>query len=477
MTRIFSAILWFLILTKTLFFWVWLWQLKEYHLGRFRAHFETQKTKKLISSFYRVKSPKITKKTGIILFFGILLEILMVFYLFAFQEKEFYLSLLILLILSPLIFSLLVLLFQIPTAVLRRRILKKAQQKREKFKDLLIIGITGSYGKTSTKEFLAEILSKKYNVLKTKKHINAEIGIAQTILNELKEKHQIFIAEIGAYERGKIKEVCKILEPKIGILTGISEQHMSTFGSQENIIKAKFELIGSLPQNGLAIFNGNNKYCRELYQKTKIPKKIVYPHTTFKERWCGVYPSMLPGDVAKLTGKNLFPWDIENLAMATIVAEYLGVSKEEIENTLTELESPVKIKKGINGSVIIDSTYSANPKSVISHLNYLKKREGKKVLIMPCLIELGSASEEIHQKIGEEIGKICDLAVITTKDYFKELKESAQKSGMPSENILLVEKSKQIFEKISNFIRPGDIILLESRVPKELLKELSSLRS
>jgi len=463
--KIIITILWFLIFTKTLFFWVWLWQLKEYHFGRFRAHFETQKIKKIISSFWRIKFPEFTKKTITILGTGILLEILILFYIFPFSNKKFYLILLILLGLSPIISSLLLLSFQIPTVILRKRILKKATQKREKFKDLIVIGITGSYGKTSTKEFLAEILSRKYTVLKTPKHVNAEIGIAKTILNELKEDHQIFVCEIGAYERGKIREVCQMIKPKIGILTGISEQHLSTFGSLENIIKGKFELIESLPENGLAIFNGDNKYCQNLYHQTEIPKKLVFRSDYQFD----------------LTGKKLFPWDVENLALAASAGEYLGIERKEIKKALLELESPIKVKKGIGGLTIIDGTYSANPKSVISHLDYLEKITGnpkekpaasygpRKIIIMPCLIELGKAARRIHQRVGEKIGKVCDLAIITTKDYFKELKAGAQKAGMSNDEILLIEKPKQILEKIKNFTKPGDTILLESRVPSRLV--------
>ncbi|XOB41864.1 MAG: Mur ligase family protein [Candidatus Nealsonbacteria bacterium] len=445
------TILWFLIFTKVFLFWLWLWQLKEYHWGRFCAHFETQKWKKIISSFWRIKFPKFTPKTITILFFGILLESLILFYIFSLEDSPFYISLLILLILSPAISSLVVLFFQIPTDIFKNKILKRAQQKRQKLKDLLVIGITGSYGKTSTKEFLAEILSKKFKVLKTKKHINAEIGIAQAILNELTPEHEIFIAEIGAYERGKIKQVCEMLQPKMGILTGINEQHLSTFGSLKNIIEAKFELIESLPEEGLAVFNGNNRYCRELFQETKIPKKIVYPKN---------YNFVL-------RGKNLFPWDIENLSMAAATAEFLEVDREKIEKTLDEIENPIKIKKGIKGLTIINSTYSANPKSVISHLDYLKKRPGKKVIVMPCLIELGKVSGKVHKKIGAKIGQICDLAIITTKDNFKEIKEGA------GEKAIFIENLKKILEKIKSFCREGDVILLESRLPSQLIQQLT----
>ncbi|MBZ9572745.1 UDP-N-acetylmuramoyl-tripeptide--D-alanyl-D-alanine ligase [Patescibacteria group bacterium] len=488
--KIFVAILWFLIFFKTLFFWVWLWQLKEYHFGRFRAHFETQAVKKLISSFWRIKFPKFTKKTIVILFSGIVLEGLIIFYIFPLKNIIFYLLLLILLILSPVISSLLILLFQIPTAILRKRVLKRAQQKIEKFKNLLVIGISGSYGKTSTKEFLAEILSKKFKVLKTKKHINAEIGIAQAILNELTEDYEIFIVEIGAYERGKIKEVCQMIEPKIGILTGINEQHLSTFGSQENIIKAKFELMESLPQNGLAIFNGNDKIIKN--EKLKIknynPKLKIVKFCSTEEKidlWAediemekeeiSFKVFSKSGDSADFKVNLIGAQNVENILLATLCAKELGMKLKEIAeicSKLKPLKGAMQLLKGKRGLNILDATYSVNPQGVLSHLDYLKIWLNKKIIVIPCLIELGSASKEIHQKIGEEMGKICNLAIITTKDRFKELKQGAQKSGMPLENILLLEKSKEIFRQIKAFSSPGDIILLESRVPKKLINLL-----
>ncbi len=513
--KILVTILWCFVFIRALFFWLWLWQLKEYHWGRFRAHFEAQKVRKLISTFYRVRFPRLTKKTVIISFFGILLTGLIIFELFELPLKLFYISLLVLFVLSPLIFSSLIIIFQIPTIFLRNRILKKAKEKREKFKSLSVIAVTGSYGKTSTKEFLAEILSDKFKVLKTERHVNAEIGIAQTILEKLNEEHQIFIAEVGAYEVGKIKEVCEFLQPEIGILTGISEQHLSTFGSQQNIIRAKYELIESLPDDGLAVFNGNNKYCRELYQKTKIPKKIsvvrpdtiqpaAFQQTAFQQGGFQSADELIKPDIwaenvkeekeeisfkvfskkesvsADFRVKIIGIHNVENILMAAIVAEEFGMSLVDVSRAcdkLTSLAGALRLLEGNNRWNILDATYSANPQGIISHLDYLKiwsREKGipKKVIVMPCLIELGFTSKEIHKKIGEKIGKVCDLAIITTKDRLKELRKGAEKSGMNKENIVFLSKEEKIFEKLKNFCPPESVILLESRVPRDLIKML-----
>ena len=432
---IYSIII-FLIFLKLLLFWLWLWQLKEYHLGRFIAHFkEGQPIKKIISSLWRLKYPKFTKKIIVISFVSIILAALMIY-------KGFYLPIFSLIVIIPLI-------FQIPTVIWRKRFLEKARIKREQFTNLLVIGITGSYGKTSVKELLYTILSSKFNVLKTREHKNSEVGIAQTVLEELTDKHQIFIVEMGAYNKGGIKMLCDIVRPQIGILTGINEQHLATFGSLKNIIDTKFELIESLPKDGVAFFNGKNQYCVELYKKTKIKKNLY-------------------GQEAKTAG-------LENIEGAKAVAQELGLTEKDVWKACREIKEQlpsIKLKRGKNKVDIIDATYSANPNSVIAHLDYLDTLIGKKIIVMPCLIELGSASQEVHQRIGRKIGQTCDWAIITTKDKFKEIKETAQKEGMKAENIIFLKDPEMILKKIQLLSSPGDVVLLEGRVPNDLIKLL-----
>ena len=520
--------LWFIRETKAVLFYLYLWQLKEYHIGRFLDHFRTTKGKQLLfnkliffklfllilipftfqffiprviffpgepsplplSDFFpprslldfiillppaiiilavfilyfaesfsalknyfqkTLKKPVLTKKATFLILINLIIIVLYLFALLRVREIDlirlyiFPFLLLIFDILTPLIASAIVLIFQ-PLAVLgRNQIIRKAKKKRAQFKDLLVIGVTGSYGKTSTKEFLATILSEKFNVLKTKEHQNSEVGISQCILEDLKPEHEVFVVEMGAYNRGGIKLLCDIAKPKIGILTGINEQHMATFGSQENIIKAKYELIESLPEDGIAFFNGENRYCLELYEKIKI-KKILY------------------GQNVKLAG-------LENIEGAITVAKELGMTAEEISRACQKVENKlpgIQIKKGINGLNIIDATYSANPDGVIAHLEYLKTLPGKKVIVMPCLIELGKASKEVHQRIGQKIGEVCDLAIITTKERINELRDGAVEKGMRPENLLYNENPEFIFEKVKSTTNTGDVVLLESRVPSEL---------
>lgn len=527
------SLIYTILFTKQLLFWLWLWQLKDYHWGRFKAHFETQRLKKIASSFWRLKYPRFTKKAILLSILGFIIGILLLklscahsIYLASlttayslkielqqyFQLWSFCFLLLFVIFLLPVIVSLMVLIFQIPTIILRNRILAKAAKKREQFKDLTVIGITGSYGKTSTKEFLYTFLSEKFGsrVLKTKEHVNAEIGIAKTILQDLNETHKIFIAEIGAYERGKIKQVCKMLKPQIGILTGINEQHMSTFGSQENIVKAKFELIENLPKQGIAITNRDNQYIISNQSQSPNVKKIfcsaekmadvwaenvkmekekiffiVHTHAQsanqsgnndnngdIKNQICNFYATAQKLQIEQFDVNTVGRQNVINVLMAVASAQELGMNLTEIAKASEKIKSPIQIQKNKQGLNIIDNTYSANPDGVISHLEYLKTawQRAKKILVMPCLIELGKASKEVHYRIGKKIAEVCDLAIITTKDRFKELKRGALSAGMEENKILLAEKPEQILDKIKYVIRDSadNVILLEGRISLKL---------
>jgi len=525
----FFSTLWLFRQIKSILFWLYLWQLKEYHIGRFVDHFRTEKGKRiflnkvflskiillllfvfvlplrwmtlwLILFLYfleflkflydfskkQILKPIFTSKIIFLFSFSFLFTF---FYLSVFfQNKEFLKEflifwLLVFDILSPAIFSGIVLIFQPVTFLLRSSIIQKAKKKREKFKDLLVIGICGSYGKTSTKEFLATILEEKFpgKVLKTKEHQNSEIGISKCILEDLKENHKIFVVEMGAYNKGGIKLLCDIAKPKIGIITGVNEQHLATFGSMENLISAEGgkELIESLPEDGLVIFNGESEILRKIYQETKVKKKIVGISKKEFDLWAGnikvkkevlFFQVFAKDEEMEDFNLNLIgAQNIQNLLLAICCAKELGMSLKEISKAAKKIrqeQSGVKLIKTKDGLNVIDATYSANPDSVISHLEYLKVWPGKRVIVMPCLIELGKKSKEIHKKIGKKIYEVCDLAIIVTKDRFKEIKEGAK------EKAIFLKDSKKIFERIKEFSGKDDIILLEGRIPREILQFL-----
>jgi UDP-N-acetylmuramoyl-tripeptide--D-alanyl-D-alanine ligase len=239
----------------------------------------------------------------------------------------------------------------------------------------------------------------------------------------------------------------------------------------------------------MAVFNWDNKYIRSKIknQKSKIQIKNQKFYSTkekldiwaedikIEKEWIYFKAFSKDGDSADFRVNLLGAQNIENILAAACVAKELGMSLKEISTASLKIkswQSGIQLKKGKGGLNIIDATYSANPDGVISHLEYLKTFSGKKVIIMPCLIELGKASKKIHKRIGRKIAEVCHLAIITTKERFQDIIEGAIEKGMPSRNILFIENPKKIFKKIKNFCQPGDVILLESRVPETLIKQL-----
>ena len=305
------------------------------------------------------------------------------------------------------------------------------------------------------------------------------MGIAQTILEDLKPEHQIFVAEMGAYKKGGIKLLCDIVKPKIGIVAGVNEQHLALFGSLENLLSAEGgeELAQSLPEEGLLVLNGDNKYCLDLYKKTDFKNKKIYTEKkgvlnadiwtedieakTDSISFVAVNKSR---EMAHFKVSVLGRQNAQNLLAAILVAKELGMSFEEISfacKKIKQWQGGMVLKQGKMGIHIIDSSYSANPDGVFADLEYLKIFPQKKAIIMPCLIELGPNSGEIHKKIGAKIAEICDLAIITSKDKFKEIKGENKK-------IIFCQNPEEIFSAITSFCKAGDAVLLEGRVPKKL---------
>jgi UDP-N-acetylmuramoyl-tripeptide--D-alanyl-D-alanine ligase len=547
---------WMLSIHRQILFWLYLWQLKEYHLGRFLDHFSTAKGKSLFFNplfaakilllsgavgfyfwfakshslpigspvlfpawilFVRIefwflasvlllffleagraalgivkmalKRPVVTKKSLLllaachILFFGAAIVIFSMFLAESAMLEFVFASFLLLFldVLSPLFIGAIVMALQPLTILEKSKILKKAAAIIVGRRDLVVIGVTGSYGKSAVKELLARILSQKSKVFKTPANQNTEIGVAQAIIDGLKPEHKFFVCEIGAVHKGRIKQVAGIVKPKIGIITGINQQHMGIFGSQQNIIDGKFELLEVLPPDGTAILNWASPFVAENFEKQK--NKIKARNYIFAGKDIEAGEIKTTVDRLLLTinhrdekillntnARGVFM--VEPILLAAAGAMAAGMSLTEIAAILNKTDfTPFNIKTGKNafGMNILNSTYSSNPDGVAAHLDYLKLWPSKKAIIMPCLIELGKSSKDVHFRIGQKIAQVCEFAVITTKDRFQEIQKGAISAGMESENIIFSEKPAIIDNLIKNRFSAGDAILLEGRISKAII--------
>jgi len=529
-------VFWLIYQKRKINFWIWLWQLKEYRRDRMKAHFDQESSKKIFfnkiyllkifllltfSSFIflnnqnntvfffasgiyfllilgslvfgpaKVKKPVQTKKAKIIYFLSLFLFFIL-FPLCFFGPKTIFNQLcFVVFSIADIILPLAITLFLgIITPIIdfkKNLIFKQAKEKIKAQKDnLLVIGVTGSYGKTSVKEFLTELLSLKFKVLKTEANNNTEIGIAKTIIEKLDKSHEIFIVEMAAYKKGEIKRICNMVFPTIGIITGIGNQHFRLFGSQENIINAKYELIESLPDKGLAVFNGDSNFFIDIFKKTKKPKKFYsiqnYQADVFAKD-IREFKDRVEFEISDKKEKQEFKVNllgtqaVSNVLGACLVAKELGISFSEMKNVVNSFRAfpkTMEVKSGINGIVIVDDSYSGNSEGVISALDYLKNyQDGKKIIVFYPLIELGSLARDVHKKIGKKIAEICDFCILVNNDFSREIKEGAIGFGMDSKKIRIIENPGEVIKQIKDFARKGDVILLENRVSSEIIKILT----
>ncbi len=432
-------------------------------------------------------------KKRIIIFFiliiileGSFLYILLGNFLKSFNDNILYLSFLIFEVLFSLFFVfslfLLKLILFIPDKISER----KAKNKIEKLEKLVVIGISGSYGKTATKNFLYKILSQKYKVLKTEGGKESREEIVNLINKKLNKNHDFFICEISAFRVGDIKKICNIVRPHIGIITGISEDRISLFGNLKNIINTKYELIHCLPEEGIAIFNVSEKESQKLYQRTNIKK---YSYSSSEEKGdvfsknTLILEDSIEFDFVSWKGEekiklNFFNQQyLESFLGAATCALVLDIELPQIKKVSGSLKvfgNYLKEKKGIEDTIIIDDTSNKKPDGFFEALDLLKKYPGRKVVIASSLLELGKSAYAIHNNIGKKIGEICDFAIITSPLFFREIKLGAVSSGMNEKKIVFLRHPQKIFRKIERYLSKGNVFLLEGDVLKKIKEYLLS---
>ena len=275
--------------------------------------------------------------------------------------------------------------------LIQQHFVKKAVRTLRRRTDLIKIGVTGSYGKTSVKNILAELLATRYRVVASPASFNTPQGFARTVNEHLRPDTQIIIMEMGARRRGEIREMCRLFQPQHGIITGIGACHLATFGDVATVAQTKAELFAALPADGVAVSDGDNPWC----QKLQHPRlRLVHSATT-------------PTLVTNLLGTH----QQKNLQMAAAVAQALGIDAATIAQTAQHLTPiPHRLEKIIapNGIIILDDSYNANPASAANALQVLSTATGRKVVQTPGFVEQGTNTAEAHQALCAQIKAVAD---------------------------------------------------------------------
>lgn len=353
----------------------------------------------------------------------------------------------------------------------------------------LIIGITGSYGKTGTKEILAAMLADRYNVFRPPGSYNTLMGVTRAIREGLRPYHEAFVVEMGAYREGSIQKLCDLTHPMHGIITIIGVQHLERFGSQKAIQRAKGELIRALPPDGVAVLNGDDPLCQEIgdarqgeviYFSNSDPipnskiqnlKYVIASNIRITPTGSDFDLIFPDGEVLPVHLTLLGRAAISNAVAAAAMAERLGVSRVGIArvlSTMPHVRHRLEPRTGEGGITVIDDAFNSNPIGAAGALEVLGLATGgRRILVTPGMIELGDLEETANREFGRQAAKSCDLAVLVGVKRVDPIRQGLLSGGFPAENIWVVPTLTEGLEKLKTYLKPGDTMLLENDLPDQ----------
>lgn len=354
-----------------------------------------------------------------------------------------------------------------------RHFINEAKNILKKCPDLKIIGVTGSYGKTSVKYYLNTLLRAKYNVLMTPESYNTPMGVVMTIRQQLRATHEIFICEMGAKKVGEIKEICDIVHPEHGVITSIGPQHLETFKTLDNVKSTKFELAEALPKGGLLFLNGDDENIAA-YNKNK--DAITYSmkngdYTAFdisvSEKGTSFSVKAPNGDTGSFKTKLIGRHNVLNITGAIAVAHTLGVSMTELKPQVRKLECvPHRLQLIDKGNaLVIDDAYNSNPSGTKAALETLSLMTGFKILVTPGMVELGEKQDECNREFGRNAAGVCDFVILVGKRQTESIKCGLADEHYPEEKIYIVDTIGEAVTKAYGLRAEKKIILLENDLP------------
>jgi UDP-N-acetylmuramoyl-tripeptide--D-alanyl-D-alanine ligase len=353
----------------------------------------------------------------------------------------------------------------------------KARAKIAGMKDLQIIAITGSYGKTSTKFILKTLLSERYNVCFTPGSFNTPMGICKVINDDLQANHQILILEMGARYKGNIKELCDIARPHVSVVTNVGQAHLETFGSVENIALTKSEIIEGLHHGGTAIINSDDSLVTSMRVRPDISVVnaglesgiFSVQNITYDKNGCQFTVTDPDGNTCNVTTPLLGEHNIQNLIIGFATARHFGIRTETLAIAATKVE-PVEHRLNLiqSGDVtIIDDAFNSNPVGARNAVEVLSKfTGGRRILVTPGMVELGDVEAEENQKWGHYIAKSgIEFVLLIGKKRTEPIAKGLFEEGYPPEQILVFESFFDARAWLNENQLPGDIILYENDLP------------
>ena len=341
--------------------------------------------------------------------------------------------------------------------------------------DLIVIGVTGSYGKTSMKYFLASLLGLKYNVLMPPGSCNTPMGIVKFVRENITLAHEVFICEMGARRVGEIKEICDLVNPRHAVITAVGEQHLETFKSLDNVLKTKFELAEAAHPDGMVFLNGDNAAIRS----RKLEKQHLY-YGLGENDWRAEDVTETPfvaftvrgpaGETARIETKLLGRHNVLNLVGAIAGAHHLGVPLDAIAAHAPKIQAPSKrlTLAELPEGAYIDDAFNSNPEGCMEALHILSLfKECCRILVTPGMFELGEKQYEYNRAFGEAAGKVCDAVILIGETQSRPIAEGVRATGFPEEKLFIVRDLAEAKEKLAALDPAGrrKAVLFENNLP------------
>jgi UDP-N-acetylmuramoyl-tripeptide--D-alanyl-D-alanine ligase len=358
----------------------------------------------------------------------------------------------------------------------------------ERQPNLEVVGITGSLGKTTTKEVVASVLATRHQVLKTEGNLNSEIGLPVTVLNGLEPTHQVAVLEMAMYQLGDIRHLAQLARPRVGVVTAVLPVHLERLGTIERIQQAKQELVEELPPNGVAVLNGDDP--RVAAMATATPARVVRygvgedaevrAEQIESHGLRGVEFDLLHGGQRRHVHLPLLGAHSVHAALAAAaVAAEEGLTLTDTAEALQRLSPALRLMviDGVNGSRIVDDSYNASPESVLAALNLLRELPGRrKIAVLGDMLELGSESKAGHQRVGIRAATVVDLLVVYGA-WSRTTADEARRAGLSDEQVFEAESRGAIVDLLRGELRQDDDVLVKGSLAMGMAEVVRGIRA
>jgi UDP-N-acetylmuramoyl-tripeptide--D-alanyl-D-alanine ligase len=384
-----------------------------------------------------------------------------------------------------------------------RRYVRRARSSLDRVGPL-VVGITGSYGKTTTKFCIGSVLAEDRPTLVTPDSYNSYLGVTRAINEHLEDRHRAFVVEMGMFRRGDIAELCRLVNPSIGVITAIGPMHLERLGSIEQIAAAKAELLDALPPDGHFVTNADDPRCLELAARAHVPVtlfgidspaadvsardiRLQDGRTIFQLRLpaagrpapggpgpTGPGPTgSAPGPGApglEVSAALLGRHNVYNLLAAAAVGRVLGIGADRIVRGLSSVQAPAHRLQPIHnrpaGIVVIDDAYNSNPDGARAALEVLAAHPAqRRLLVTPGMVELGEMEDQLNRRFGEQAASSCDIAVLVGPARSRPVGEGLRAAGMDESAIHVVRDIAEATALLGRLTRAGDVVLFENDLP------------